>query len=249
MLILTCPFKLQLLEGVLRRSLPQALPAVKDKWDFYANLYATFYRDADACQAMLEDPEAINWSNAFQLQGIQDGMYEAARNIAESRHVNLKPYLYQTCIHPGPLSSGQSWLKSDFFQFGTLNPSHATILNEVWDFGGNSRSLRYLDCLIRAFPSACLMDKEGQLASWCLSDPFACLAHGYTFPQYRGQGCIGAVLQATSRKLHASGFPLYCGVLPENQPSKQSLKHQDFHILPETYYMLILTPTLLDPKE
>nr|XP_056707790.1 glycine N-acyltransferase-like protein 3 [Euleptes europaea] len=280
MLILTCPSKLQLLEGVLRKSLPQALPVygtvmhinrgnpaqhevvvdswpefkavltrpckevVKDTWDYYANLHATFYRDVDACRAMLENAEAIDWSKAFQLQGIQDGMYEVARDIAKARHVHLKPYLYQTALHPGPPASCPSWLKSDSFHIGTLIPSHATVLNEVWEFGGNNRSLCYLEMLVCYFPNACLMDKEGQLVSWSLSDPFACLSHGYTFPQYRGQGCMGAVLQSISKKMHASGFPLYCGVLPENRSSKQALKHQGFHILPGTYYMLIVTPAL-----
>ncbi|XP_077177031.1 glycine N-acyltransferase-like protein 3 [Paroedura picta] len=279
MIILTCPFKLQLLEGVLRRSLPQALPVygtvmhinrgnpaqhevvvdswpefkavltrpckevVKDKWDFYANLHATFYRDVDACQAMLENAEVIDWSKAFQLQGIQDGMYEVAKGIAEARHVHLKPYLYQTCLHPGPPASCQSRLKSDF-HFSVLNPSHAPILNNAWDFGGNTRSLRYLEHLIRYFPNSCLMNKGGQLVSWSLSDPFACMAHGYTFSQYRGQGCIQAVIQSISKKLHASGFPVYCGVLPENQSSKQALKHQGFRILLEIYYMLIVTPVI-----
>ncbi|XP_060118174.1 glycine N-acyltransferase-like protein 3 [Heteronotia binoei] len=283
MLILTSPLKLQLLEGVLRRSLPQALPVygtvmhinrgnpaqyeavvdswpefkavltrpckevVKDKWDFYANLHAMFYRDVDACQAMLENADAINWSKAFQLHGIQDGMYEVVRDIAEARHVHLKPYFYQTLVHPGPPASCQSRPRGDF-HFGILNPSHAAILNEAWDFGGNNRSLRYLESLIYYFPNTCLMNKDGQLVSWSLSDPLACMTHGYTFPQYRGQGCVQATIQSISKKLYASGFPLYCGVLPENQPSKQALKHQGFHILPEIYYTIIVTPNL-DLKE
>lgn len=135
-------------------------------------------------------------------------------------------------------------LKNDSLHIGILHPSHAAILNEAWDFGGNDRSLRYLENLIHNFPNACLMDKEEQLVSWSLSDPFACMAHGYTFPQYRGQGCMQAVLQSITKKLYARGFPLYCGVLPENQPSKQALKHHGFHSLTETYYMLIVTPTL-----
>ncbi|KAL8182924.1 UNVERIFIED_CONTAM: hypothetical protein K2H54_007850 [Gekko kuhli] len=221
---------------------------VKDKWDFYANLHAVFYRDVDACRAMLENAEAVDWRKAFQLHGIQDGMYEVARDIAEARQVHLEPYLYVTCLHPGPPASCQSWMKSDSLRFGILNPSHAAILNDAWDFGGNNRSLCYLESLIRYFPSACLMNKEGQLVSWSLSDPFACMTHGYTFPQYRGQGCVQAVLQSISRKLYAGGFPLYCGVLPENQPSKQALKHQGFRILHETYYTFVVTPAL-DLKE
>ncbi|XP_062974757.1 glycine N-acyltransferase-like protein 3 [Elgaria multicarinata webbii] len=280
MLILNCPSKLQLLEGLLRRSLPHTLPAygavmhinrgnpvqhevvvdswpevkavltrprqevVKDNLDYYANLHAAFYWDIDACQALLENAEAIDWGRAFQLQGLQDGMYEATKSIAETKCVHLETYAYQTLMHPDPSTLHPSRFRSDVFHLGILSPSQATLLNEAWDFGGNDRSLRYLDSLIRCFPSACLVDKAGQLISWNLSDPMACLTHGYTLPQYRGQGCVRAVAQAIAGKLYSRGFPVYCGILAENQPSKQALVRMGFHILPETYYMLIVTPAL-----
>ncbi|KAJ6665586.1 hypothetical protein lerEdw1_003429 [Lerista edwardsae] len=280
MLLLTCPSKLQLLEGMLRRSLPQSLtvhgavmhinrgnPAghevvvdswpefkvvltrpqvIKDNWDFYANLYAAFYQDVDACRALLKNAEAIDWSKAFQLKFLQDGVYEAAKDIAEARHVLVKPYCYDTTLHPDPFSRPQKRLRDDL-HFGTINSSHAALLSDTWSKGGNRRSLRYMDNLVRNFPSTGLFNKEGQLVSWSLSDEFGCLTHGYTHPQYRGQGCIEAVTQATARTLYAHGFPVYGGVLAENHPSRQSLKRQNFDFLPWTYYMLFMTPTL-DPK-
>ncbi|XP_062974416.1 glycine N-acyltransferase-like protein 3 [Elgaria multicarinata webbii] len=280
MLILTCPSKLQLLEGLLQRTLPQTLPVcgavmhinrgnpaqhevvvdswpevkvvltrprkevVKDNWDYYANLHATFYWDVDACRTLLENAEAIDWSKAFQLQGLQDGLYEAARVIAKARHVNVKPYFYQPALHPDPSTYCQGRFRSDLLHFGTLNPSHATLLNETWSIGGNNRSLRYLESLIRCFPSACLLDKGGQLAAWNLSDPVGCLTHNYTLPQYRGQGCSGAVIQATARRLHASGFALYGGFLRENESMRKGLKRQGYSILPLTKYLLFFTPAL-----
>ncbi|XP_033014939.1 glycine N-acyltransferase-like protein 3 [Lacerta agilis] len=280
MQILTCPSKLKLLETVLQRHLPQALPAygavmhinrrnpaqhevvvdswpefkvvltrprqevVEDKQDYYANFHTAFYLDVDAWRTLLENAEAIDWGKAFQLQGLQDGLFEAARDITESRRVDLKPYLYQTFLHPDPSAYCQSRYRSGLFHLGSLNPSHSALLNENWSVGRNDWSLRYLDSLIRNFPSACLLDKEGQLVSWCLTDPMGCLLHGYTLPQYRGQGCVAAVTRATAVKLHACGFPLYGGVSADNQPSKQTLKRQGFHILPLTKYMLLFTPSL-----
>nr|XP_020661644.1 glycine N-acyltransferase-like protein 3 isoform X1 [Pogona vitticeps] len=280
MLILTCPSKLQLLEGVLRRCLPETLPiygailhinrgnpaqsevvvdswpefkaiitrpkkeVVKDKWDYYANFYAAFYRDADSCRALLENNDVVDWSAALQIQGLQDGLYEIVKEIAEASHVQLEPYFYRPVMHPDPSTLRQSRLTNDLLRFGALNPSHASFLNEVWDFGGNHRSRRYLESLIRLFPSACLVDKEDQVVSWSLTDPVSCLSHGYTLRQYRGQGCSGIVLQRLGGKLHSLGFPLYAGVLAENQPSLQTLKKQGFHILPGTYYMLTVKPNL-----
>ncbi|XP_053114747.1 glycine N-acyltransferase-like protein 3 [Hemicordylus capensis] len=280
MLILSCPSKLQLLEGVLRRSLPQTLtvygavmhinrgnPAqhevvvdswpefkvvltrpqkevVKDNRDFYASLYAAFYWEIDACRSLLENAKVIDWGKAFQLQGLQDGLYEVARSTAEARDVHFEPYYYETVLHPGPPAHSQSRPRSDFLHFGTLNSSHAALLNETWSTGGNCHSLNYMDSLIRDFPSACLIDKEGQLASWCLSDAAACLTHTYTLPKYRGQGCMETVVQATARKLYANGFPIYGGVLRDNNPSRQSLKRQGFHFLPWTHYVIFVKPAI-----
>nr|XP_034964711.1 glycine N-acyltransferase-like protein 3 [Zootoca vivipara] len=280
MLILSCASKLQLLEKLLKRNLPQTVAAygavmhinrrnpaqhevvvdswpefkvvltrpckevVKDKQDYYANFHTAFYLDVDAWRTLLENAGAIDWGKAFQLQGLQDGVYEAAKDIAESRRVNLKPYFYQTILHPDPSAYCQSRYRSSLFHLGSLNASHLALLNENWSAGHNDRSLRYLDSLIRNFPSACLLDKEGQLVSWCLTDQMGCLTHGYTLPQYRGQGCVAAVTRATAVKLHACGFPLYTTVLADNQPSKQTLKRQGFHILPLTNYALFFTPSL-----
>ncbi|XP_066477072.1 glycine N-acyltransferase-like protein 3 [Tiliqua scincoides] len=282
MLILTCPSKLQLLEGMLKRSLPLALPVhgavmhinrgnpvqhevvvdswpefkvvltrpqrkvMKDKWDFFTNLYAAFYQDVDACQALLENAEAIDWSMAFQLHVLQDGVYKAVRSIAEARHVHLKPYSYLTALHPDPPSLSQKRLRNDL-HIGTINSSHAALLNDTWSEGGSSHSLRYLDSLVRNFPCTGLFNKEWQLISWTLSDPVGCLTHSYTHPQYRGQGWIEVVTKGTAMKLYAHGFPVYGGVLAENHPSRQALKRQGFNFLPCTYSVFIVTPTL-DPQ-
>uniref|UniRef100_A0A803TVS9 Glycine N-acyltransferase-like protein n=1 Tax=Anolis carolinensis TaxID=28377 RepID=A0A803TVS9_ANOCA len=206
------------------------LQVIKNKLDFYANLHAAFYSDMDSCQALLENEDSIDWGRAFQMQG----EYRQLKN----KHLGWIAF----CLLTHPYLFLFFRFKSDLLHFGTLKPSHASSLNDVWDFGGNDRSLCYLESLIRNFPSACLLDKEGQLAAWCLIDPYGCLTHGYTFPQYRGQGWIGLILQNLGRQMHALGFPLYAAVLAENEPSIRSLLNQGFHILPGTYYTLISTP-------
>ncbi|XP_042331876.1 glycine-N-acyltransferase-like protein 3 [Sceloporus undulatus] len=45
------------------------MEVVKDSRDYYTNVHAAFYWDKDACQALLENTEAIDWGRAFQLQG------------------------------------------------------------------------------------------------------------------------------------------------------------------------------------
>ncbi|KAH0621157.1 hypothetical protein JD844_022203 [Phrynosoma platyrhinos] len=219
------------------------MEVVKDHRDKYTNLHAAFYWDIDACQALLENTEVIDWGRAFQLQGLQDGLFEVTRGMAETRHVKLKPYFYQAMLHPDPSIYCPSRFKSDLFHFGTLNSSHAALLNETWSVGGNDWSLHYLDSLIRYFPSACLLNKEGQLVSWTVSDPVACLKHSYTLPQYRGQRCNVAVGLEAAKKMHAKGFPVYGGVLHENKSAKRALlERQGYCILPFTQSILFFTP-------
>uniref|UniRef100_A0A8C6Y4Z5 Glycine N-acyltransferase-like protein n=1 Tax=Naja naja TaxID=35670 RepID=A0A8C6Y4Z5_NAJNA len=269
MLILTCSSKLQLLESVLRRGLPETLlvcgavmhinrgnPAqhevvvdswpefkavltrprnevVKDKRDYYANLHAAFYREEDACRTLLENKDAVDWDKAFQLQGLQDGLYQAVKDMAEARRVHMEPYFYQAALHPDPL------------HLGTLSLCDAPLVNDTWAFAGNDRSLRYLRSLIEVFPNACLLDQKGQPVAWCLSDALGRMIHAYALPEYQGKGHMKTVLQALGRKLQAKGFALYGGVLPENQNSKKLLISQGFHLLSLTNYMLFFTPNHL----
>ncbi|XP_043372803.1 glycine-N-acyltransferase-like protein 3 [Dermochelys coriacea] len=139
MLILSCSSKLRLLEGTLRRHLPETLlvlsavitknhgnPAgykvLVDSWpefkavltrphreqvasdvsDFYTNIYTAFYRDRGVYCALLGN--AINWSQAFWIHWLQDGVYDASRDISEAKGFQLEASHYFTYLHPDPSS-------------------------------------------------------------------------------------------------------------------------------------------------
>ncbi|XP_065450589.1 glycine N-acyltransferase-like protein 3 isoform X3 [Chrysemys picta bellii] len=277
MLILSCSSKLRLLEGMLRRGLPDTLlvygavmhvnrgnPAgqevlvdswpefktvltrsrrevVQDPSDYFTNLYTTFYRDEDTCQALLENSRAVDWGQAFQILGLQDGVYETIRDIARARGLEMETYPYRLLLHPDPPAMPQ-YRPDKGLRLAPVSPAHATLLNDTWKFGGNNWSLRYLCLLIRHFPNACLLGPEGTPISWCLTDPVAALTHGYTLPKHRGQHHMRSVVGMLSAQLHARGFPVYTGVLPDNKPSLHSLQRLGFHILPGVFYRLIVRP-------
>ncbi|XP_065450551.1 glycine N-acyltransferase-like protein 3 isoform X4 [Chrysemys picta bellii] len=276
MLILSCSSKLRLLEGMLRRGLPDTLqvygavmhvnrgnPAgqevLVDSWpefkmvltrprrevaldpsDYFTNLYTVFYRDEGACRALLGNSHAVDWSQAFQIQGLQDGVYETIRDIARARELEMETYLYRLLLHPDPPAMPQ-YRPDKGLRLAPVSPAHATLLNDTWKFGGNSWSLRYLCLLIRHFPSACLLGPEGTPISWCLTDPVAALTHGYTLPEHRGQHHMRSVVGTLAAQLHARGFPVYTGVLPHNEPSLHILQRLGFRILPGVIYLLMPT--------
>ncbi|PKU27804.1 glycine n-acyltransferase-like protein 3 [Limosa lapponica baueri] len=122
-----------------------------------------------------------------------------------------------------------------------VSPSHVPLLNATWAFGGNARSRRFLLGLVQTLPSACLLGPRGRPVSWSLVDPLGCLSHGYTLPAWRGQGLTGVTLGALGRQLHARGFPIYLGVLPQNTSSQRAVRAVGFQPQPGTFYTLVVT--------
>ncbi|XP_065450578.1 glycine N-acyltransferase-like protein 3 isoform X1 [Chrysemys picta bellii] len=313
MLILSCSSKLRLLEGMLRRGLPDTLPVygavmhvnrgnpaghevlvdswpefnmvltrprrevygavmhvnrgnpaghevLVDSWpefkmvltrprrevardpsDYFTNLYTTFYRDEGACRALLENSRAVDWGQAFQIHGLQDGVYETIRDIARARGLEMETYPYRLLLHPDPPAMSQ-YRPDKGLRLAPVSPAHATLLNDTWKFGGNSWSLRYLCLLIRHFPNACLLGPEGTPISWCLTDQLAALTHGYTLPEHRGQHHTRPMVGMLVAQLHARGFPVYTRVLTDNKPSLHILQRLGFRILPGVFYMLVVMP-------
>ncbi|KAM7164657.1 glycine N-acyltransferase-like protein 3 isoform 2-T2 [Macrochelys suwanniensis] len=263
MLILSCTSKLRLLEGTLRRRLPETLPVLGavmtinrgnpavyevlvDSWpefkavltcphrevasddsDFYT--YAAYYRDLGTYRALLDS--AINWSQAFLIYGVQDGVYGASRDIAEAKGVQLEAFQSIIYLHPDPSSMPEIRL-DPAMRLSSLDISHVDLLNETWAFGGNDRSRRYLTSLIRYFPSICLLDAASRPVSWALSDPLAAMSHGYTLPQHRGRGYLQVVMNVMAKRLHALGYPSYGHVALDNHPTQRLLERQGFQRQP-----------------
>ncbi|XP_044869989.1 glycine N-acyltransferase-like protein 3 isoform X1 [Mauremys mutica] len=217
------------------------LQVARDPSDFFTNLHTAFYRDEGACRALLGNSRAIDWDQAFQIQGLQDGVYENIRDIARARGLEMETYPHRPLLHPDPPAMPQ-YRPDKGLRLAPVSPAHAMLLRDTWLFGGNSWSLRYLSHLIRHFPNACLLDPEGTPISWSLTDPLAALTHGYTLPEHRGQHHTRPVVGMLATQLHARGFPVYTRVLPHNEPSLHALQRLGFRILPGVFYLLVVRP-------
>uniref|UniRef100_K7GIH7 Glycine N-acyltransferase-like protein n=1 Tax=Pelodiscus sinensis TaxID=13735 RepID=K7GIH7_PELSI len=293
MLLLSCSSKLRLLEGTLRRSLPETLPVhsavmninrgnvaghevLMDSWpefkavlirpnrevasddsDFYTNTYAVHYRDLSACRTLLVS--AINWDQAFRIHGLRDGLYEASREIAQTKGSQLDVHRYFMYFHPDPSSMPEirvsphlqsTWHRKDrgepmatptgqgAVRLSSLDVSHVDLLNETWRFGGNEKSRKYLASLIRHFPSACLLDATGHPVSWDTSDVFGALGAAYTLPQHRGRGYNRVLTSVMAKRLHSLGYPIYGNVAVENFQMQRLQDLQGFQRLPSLFYLV-----------
>ncbi|TFJ95895.1 carnitine dehydratase [Platysternon megacephalum] len=85
------------------------LCVARDPSDYFTNLYTAFYRDEGACRALLGNSHAVDWGQAFQIQGLQDGVYETIRDIARARGLEMEMYPYQPLLHPDPPAIPQYW--------------------------------------------------------------------------------------------------------------------------------------------
>ncbi|KAM6467727.1 glycine N-acyltransferase-like protein 3 [Liasis olivaceus] len=285
MLVLNCSKKLQILEQMLRKNLPESLKVygavlninrgnpfkkevVVDSWpefkavitrrqkeaksdalDYFTNAYAVFYKNLQAYQALLENPETINWEQVFQIQGLQDGLYKTSKIVAGSKHVNVKLSSFQMVIHPDPDALPDVQLPLvPAPKLTSLDVSHASLLNSTWSRGGSDQCQKYLTNLICCFPSICVLDEHGYPISWGLTDQFATMIHSYTLPKHRRIGFNRLIATNLAKMLHRKGFPAQGNVLEDNLPSITLLKSMNARFLPCQFVRLIHTPYCLLAK-
>ncbi|NWV53605.1 GLYL3 protein, partial [Daphoenositta chrysoptera] len=219
MQILTSPAQLQRLEGILRKSLPLALPVFG---------------------AVLN----INRGNPGQFEVLVDKWPEFGAVLArpsgevargDTGHcrggVARCPGTCQVCsghpwvppvgsvgvpFCPPLLTRGWIWGCWGYWEapapgvrLGSLGPSHVDLLNDTWPYGGNARSRRYLAEILGRFPQVCLQDGSGQPVAWVLTDHFGTGTHSYTLPEQRRRGHMQVALTVAAQRARARGFPTF----------------------------------------
>uniref|UniRef100_A0A8C4US44 Glycine N-acyltransferase-like protein n=2 Tax=Falco TaxID=8952 RepID=A0A8C4US44_FALTI len=214
-----------------------------DDLDHYTNAYAVFYKELQAYQELLENPNAVNWGQIFQIQGLQDGICEISKTMALSKQVDVKISSFQMVIHSDPDTLPDVRLQMDpNLTLACLDISHASLLSKTWSRGDNPRCQKYLANLICCFPSVCVLDDNGYPLSWSLTDQFATMIHGYTLPEHRRKGYSRLVATTLAKKLHSCGFPAQGNVLETNIPSITLLKSMNAQFLPCPFFRVIHTP-------
>ncbi|NXO74771.1 GLYL3 protein, partial [Sitta europaea] len=192
MKILTCPAQLQRLEGILRNSLPLALPVFG---------------------AVLN----INRGNPGQSEVLVDKWPEFGAVLARpsgevaNGFVGHWGHWGALGLDLGMLGAGLGyWAQpAPGVRVGSLSPSHVDLLNDTWPYGGNARSRRFLAEILGRFPQVCLQDSSGQPVAWVLTDHFGTGTHSYTLPEHRRHGHMQVALTVAAQRAHARGFPTF----------------------------------------
>ncbi|NXN31453.1 GLYL3 protein, partial [Nycticryphes semicollaris] len=217
-----------------------------DDLDHYTNAYAVFYKELKAYQELLENTNAINWGQIFQIQGVQSRLTWFKGNRIEKNSWFKKILMdnLENVRHSflPNMPSVLSLRMDPKLTLSVLDVSHASLLSKTWSRGRNTRSQKYLANLICCFPSVCVLDDNGYPLSWSLTDQFATMIHGYTLPEHRRKGYSRLVATTLAKKLHSHGFPAQGNVLETNLPSITLLKSMNAQFLPCSFFRVIHTP-------
>ncbi|XP_066107686.1 glycine N-phenylacetyltransferase-like [Saccopteryx bilineata] len=210
---------------------PQEQEMVDDS-DHYTNTYQIYSKDPENCQELLGEPEVINWKQHLQIQSSQSSLNEVIQNLAATKSFQVRQtqcFLYMSFdtvkklipslldvrnLPPGdgkPKAMDQEMLK-----FSSLDVTHAALVNEIWHFGGNERSRRFIERYIQNFPTFCLLGPEGTPVSWSLMDQTGEIRMAGTVPEYRGRDLISCLNYTRSQALKKLGFPIYAHVDKNN---------------------------------
>ncbi|KAB0346105.1 hypothetical protein FD755_024249 [Muntiacus reevesi] len=196
-----------------------------DDFDHYTNTYQIFSKDLKNCEESLTTSAVINWKQHLQIQSSQSSLNGVIQNIAVAKFVKVEhtqcilyvmpetarkllPSLPETKNLPVGYGAPKA-INEEMFKLSSMDPTHATLVNKFWHFGGNKRSQRFIERCIRAFPTFCLLGPEGTPASWSLMDQTGEIRMGATLPQYRGLGLVSHMLAVHTRALDQLGVPAY----------------------------------------
>ncbi|XP_069484953.1 glycine N-acyltransferase-like protein 3 [Ambystoma mexicanum] len=197
-------------------------------FDTYRNSYVYFFKDPGSIPESFM--EAFDWTQAFEVQGLQCSLQAMLVNAAQIRQARAEMATLitfiqekETCVSIPNLSGPK------MAEMPSLSVSHTELVDKTWAFGGSDSSQQYVKTCIENSPSRCLMTNDCRTPiSWALTDQYGAIRMAYTLPQHRGKGYAKCIISSLSDELRQGGFPVYCHVEEDNTSSKALFKSLGF---------------------
>ncbi|KAG9469882.1 hypothetical protein GDO78_019445, partial [Eleutherodactylus coqui] len=201
-----------------------------DPLDRYTNTYFLFSKDPQGLRQFLQDPQTVNWRQELQIQGCQPTLTGVLQEVSSKHGSQMHTTSNLLYMRDGMEDEEMEKLsKLSDLQFSSLQSKEAYLVNEVWAFGGNALSERYVSKCIQNFPSICARRLGvGKPVAWTMSEQSGEMRMGYTDPAYRNQGLFRTLIIQLTAKLNSKGSPLYCHVAPDNKISQAATLNAGF---------------------
>ncbi|KAM4846942.1 glycine N-phenylacetyltransferase-like [Thomomys bottae] len=219
-----------------------------DNLDNFTNTYQIFSKEPKNCHESLAGLDVINWKQHLQIQSSQSSLDEviqclAAANLSRVKKTQrilymipktaqrLVPFLLAT-KNLAPNLGRPKTINQEMFKLASLDDTHAELVDQFWDLGGNKRSQKFIKRCIQTFPSTCVMGPEGSPVSWALMDQTGEIRMGGTVFKYRAQGLSSYVLYVQGQTLETLGFPAYNNTAKTNKIVQRMCETLQYVLLP-----------------
>lgn len=199
---------------------------LREKEEDYFKDMCIYTTDRNALREILDKKEIVSWQKYLcigtNLCHEETIMSVAAANGATGNMVALCHVLrLEDPSHLPEIDSGN-------IQVSSLDESHISLVNEAWKFGRGEHSMKFIQNLVRNFPSCCVLDDNGQPVAWILTYDYSAMGMLYTMPQHRRKGYAKILISAISKKLFYMGYPVFCFIEEENLFSLNLFKSMGF---------------------
>ncbi|XP_075117463.1 glycine N-acyltransferase-like protein 2 [Leptodactylus fuscus] len=201
------------------------LEDMTDPSDPYTNTYYLFSKDPQRLCQFLQDPQTVNWKQKLHIQGCQPALTGVLREVSAKHGSQMEDTSYLLYMRDGIESEElEKMTQLSDLQVSSLTPEEADLVNDVWPYGGNPHSQRYIRRCLQNFPSVCIrrFGVEKPVA-WIVSDQSGEMSMAYTDKAFRNRGLCRAMTIHITHALHSKGCPLYCEVAPGNKSSQAAL--------------------------
>ncbi|XP_030077675.1 glycine N-acyltransferase-like isoform X1 [Microcaecilia unicolor] len=236
---------------------------MKDDLDNYTNSYFMFTKDPENLREMLTKTDVINWKQVLQIQGFQSSVDRVLKDIAASKMVQMdiaKNILFfkEKTIDPLDMTKEHNAPEAkegikiphvlqstdgQIFRIAPLKECHADQVNQGWGFGGNERSLRYIQRCIHHFPSFSAVDSDGNPVCWAVTEQSAEYRMGYTLPEVRNIGLMSRLIELCIKpSFLVKDAPAYGHVADINEISQRATVKGGFQVAPGNWYQWTCRP-------
>ncbi|XP_049434693.1 glycine N-acyltransferase-like isoform X2 [Epinephelus fuscoguttatus] len=204
----------------------------KPKYEQKGDLFKTtvvFAKDEAVLEETLRKSSVIDWTQ-YLCVDINLRHVEVFKAVAREKGVFSSSLTVSHMTIPDV--SNLPSVDSSGISLGSLDESHVDLVNQMWRYGRNERTVRMIRNMVANFPSCCVLDAEGKPVSWILT--FASCAMGvlHTLPEHRGKGYAKVVINTLAKRLHAQGYPVYGFREEENEVTNRLLKSMGFGEVP-----------------
>nr|XP_061830527.1 glycine N-acyltransferase-like [Nerophis lumbriciformis] len=189
------------------------------------DVYSVFSKNQDSLRRLLANDDVFKWGKNLEFK-VESCHHQTLKEIAPLRGFRDEYGGTLIYIHYSPDAVPSSASEPEI---ASLSECHAELVLAHLSYVGNMHQVR---SYIKHLPSYCVLDQEGQPASWLLTDEFNELRMAYTRPEFRHAGHLRHLFTRMVRQRNTKDTTSVSSAVLTAQSLKTSLLHIAFRAIP-----------------